>query len=77
MIKTPNTPRVILALAPKAVSDALGIGRPVVAAAIASGALPVHVNGVKHRILTVDIEAWVRSWPAPSKKRGKSHGKAN
>jgi hypothetical protein len=71
MIKNPSTPRVILALAPKAVSDALGVSRRVVAEAIEASALPVHVIGLKHRILTSDIEAWVRSWPAPTQKRRK------
>jgi hypothetical protein len=69
MIEKPYMSKVILAVSANATADALAISRRVVASAILNGALPVHCIGTKHRILTSDIEAWVRSWPAPKSKR--------
>jgi hypothetical protein len=60
---------VILAMSPTATAQALGISETVVQAAIANGELgPLYVKGPKRRLLCVDIEKWVRSWPVKKLK---------
>lgn len=62
-------PVVFLALSPAATATAIGVRPEVINAAIASGALPVYANGIKRRILCSDVEAFVRSWPKPVKRK--------
>jgi hypothetical protein len=62
-------PEVILALSPTGVATALDIQYDRVRAAIADGVLTPHVIGIKHRILVSEVEAWVRSWPVPAKRK--------
>jgi excisionase family DNA binding protein len=64
-------PRVILALSPNGVCNALGISRRQLQPLIDSGALSPHALGSRTLFLTSDIEAYIRSLPPPSgKKRG-------
>ena len=66
---------VFLALSPTACATALGLNYDrVISPAIASGALgPVYAIGAKRRLLVIDIERFVRSFPQQSKpKRRKS-----
>jgi hypothetical protein len=69
MPRISKRPLLFLALSPAAVANALCIRDDEVNAGIKSDALPVHVIGIKRRILVADVEAWVRSWPAPSKRK--------
>jgi hypothetical protein len=71
MPRVTKNPEVFLALSPAGVATALGIRDDEVATGIKSGALPIHIMGIKRRILTADVERWVRSWPKP---KGRSHG---
>ena len=71
MPRVTKNPIVLLALSPAATATALGIRADEVAAGIASGALPVYVRGLKRRILVSDVEAFVRSWPKPTKRKYK------
>jgi len=74
MPRVTKSPVVYLALSPAATATALGIRADEVADAINSGALPVFVRGIKRRILTSDIEKWVRSWPQIKPKKDRPHG---
>jgi excisionase family DNA binding protein len=67
---------VILALSPNAVANALEVDQRLIRAAIDNGALPVYAIGTKRRILTSDIEAWLRSLPRARKRRTKPAAEA-
>jgi hypothetical protein len=69
MPRISKRPILYLALSPAAVANALCIRDDEVAEAIESGTLPVHVKGIKRRILIADVEQWVRSWPAPKQRK--------
>ena len=71
MSRVTQRPVVILALTASATATALGIKPAAVFAAIEDGTLPVYQIGAKRRILTSDIEAWVRSWTRKYTKRRK------
>lgn len=66
----PKRPQVILALSPAATAAALGLSAATIYSAIQEGRLgPVYAyNSHQHRILTVDIERFVRSWPLAQQK---------
>jgi hypothetical protein len=68
MPRISERPSMYLALSPAGVANALGIRPDEVKKAIDANLLPVHVMGIKRRILGADIEAWVRSWPKPTKR---------
>jgi hypothetical protein len=74
MPRVTKHPDVFLALSPAATATALGIRPDEVADAIDDGSLPVFVKGIKRRILTADIEQWVRSWPQIKPKKERPHG---
>jgi hypothetical protein len=72
MPRETKTPIVLLALSAAAVATSIDVRPDQVAAAIATGALPVHCLGVRRRILVKDVLAWIeRDWkkPTPRKKR--------
>ena len=75
MPRMTKTPQVFLALSPAAVATALGVRADEVATAINSGALPVHVMGLKRRVHVSDIERWFRSWKQIEPKKDVSHGR--
>ena len=49
-----------LALSPQGVSDALGIHRGKIDAAIHAGELAVYQHGAQRRILVCDVVDWIR-----------------
>jgi excisionase family DNA binding protein len=67
--KTPL--EVYLALSPASVAAAIDVHPDRVREAINAGSLPVHRIGTKSRVLCRDVEAWVRSFPAPTKRKRK------
>jgi excisionase family DNA binding protein len=69
MIENPYMPKVILALSVNATADALQISRRVLAKAIGDGAITPYKNGTKVRLLTSDIDNWVRSWPVATQRK--------
>jgi hypothetical protein len=71
MPRTPTPPKVLLALSPSQAAAAIGLSYArLLADGIETGALTVRCCGTKRRILTSEIEAFVRSWPiAPKRKR--------
>jgi hypothetical protein len=72
MPRVTKSPVVYLALSPAATATALGVRPEVIKKAIESGALKVYRSGTKSRCLVSDIEALVRSWPAPVSKKRKA-----
>jgi hypothetical protein len=68
MPRVSTRPTILLALSPNATATALGIRPEEAQRAIRDGLLPVYRMGVKSKILTADIETWVRSWPKPMKR---------
>jgi len=75
MPRVTKNPQVYLALSPAAVATALGIRPDEVADAINSGALPVHVMGLKRRVHVSDIERWFRSWKQIEPKKDRPHAR--
>ena len=64
-------PQVLLALTRAATATAVGVQPRDVDRAVDSGILPVYTIGARVRILTADIEAWIRSWPRQQKRQRK------
>lgn len=62
-----------LALAPKEAAAAAGIGRTLLYAAVATGALKARKCGRRTLILQDDLRAWLASLPAPPKRPGHGH----
>jgi hypothetical protein len=71
MPRVTKNPVVLLALSPAATATALCIQPSQVYDAIEKGKLQIFQIGIKRRILVSDIEAWVRSWPKPARKKRK------
>ena len=68
MPRNTTPPTVLLALSPHDSARALGIAYQRVHYAILSGDLTVYALGAKRRILTSQLEAWVKTWPVVARK---------